>query len=421
MAIPKFYLKRRANENGSLPEKDIPIELNYSFNGRRLQYYTGLSTDARYFISDYFKTGKLPIKKAAPNSEYINDSLSIIRKYVEEFHLQCKHTGHAPTVQDFRDMLDVKLKGKGVVANEINRAKDAIQPFLDYTESNLAYNTYRNTKSALNHLSNFLHISRNTQLQIEDINQDIYEKFRAYLIKLGHKNNTVVKHLNRFKAFRTWLKEQGYSMLPIKSSLRENDIEVIVLTETELEQLKSAEFPDERSNKVRDVFIFGCYTSLRYGDILKLKKSDISKDGIRFLIEKQGGTVTHLVPLAPESRRILEKYKNYPGEQALPCYTNQKMNQYLKAVMLAAGLTEKITVAEKSGSGTIKRVVKEKWELITCHTSRKTFTTLALSKGMPEAVIKSITGHSKTSKAFSKYYTVSDKLKEQEMKKLFDL
>src|SRR5690606_22010734 len=152
---------------------------------------------------------------------------------------------------------------------------------------------------------------------------------------------------------------------------------VIVLSEREIDQLRDFDLEDQRLIKVRDVFLFGCFTGMRYGDIKALQKTDVFENDLRFLIQKKGNTTNHSIPILPETRRILEKYKDYPGTQALPCMSNQKMNKYLKDLMMEVGIDEEITIAEKGGTGKITRVVKKKWELITCHTSRKTFTTMA--------------------------------------------
>ncbi|WP_407428810.1 tyrosine-type recombinase/integrase [Arcticibacter sp.] len=422
MAIPKFYLRARADKDGNIPVKNVQLELNYSFNGKRLQYYTGQNIDSKYYVTDYFKTpGKLPIKKTAPNAEVINQNLQIIKGYVEQFHTDCKQKGIAPTVDDFRKMLDRRLKGKDINSVQHNEILPLLDQFLGYIKSNKANNTHRNTTSAVNHFKAFLQTKRLNNITTDKFDQSVLDAFRMFLIKKEQKNNTMVKNLARIRAFTTWVGDKGMKVPALKFELKENDIEVIYLTDAELELLKSFDITDYKLNRVRDVFVFGCYTGMRYGDIQSLQKTDVYNDYIKFLIQKDGSTKNHSIPLIELTKNILFKYKDTPGKLALPCLSNQKMNQAIKALMKLVGLNTKITIATKRGDGKIIREIKEKWELITCHTSRKTFTTMTLSKGMGEAFIKSITGHSKTSKSFAKYYEVSDELKRQEMSKVFDL
>ncbi len=422
MAIAKFYLRARADKDGNIPVKNVPLELNYSFNGTRLQYYTGQNIDAKYYVTDYFKTpGKSPIKKSAPNSEVINENLQIIKSLVERFHSDCRIKGHAPSVVDFRKMLDKHLKGKAHNPNAQIQVVPLLDQFLSHTQISKAHNTYRNTTSAVNHLKEFLEISKKTTVTTDKVDQNFIDDFRLFLVRKDQKNNTVVKNLARIRAFTTWLTDRGLKIQNLKFDLKENDIEVIYLSVSELDLLRKSVLIDEKLIRVRDVFVFGCYTGMRYGDIQALKKTDVYDDFIKFLIQKDGSTTNHSIPLVEETRSILLKYQNCPGDFALPCLSNQKMNQALKLLMQFIGLKDKVTIAIKGGDGIITRVVKEKWELITCHTSRKTFTTFALSKGMGEAFIKSITGHSKNSKSFAKYYAVSDDLKQKEMNKLFEI
>lgn len=91
----------------------------------------------------------------------------------------------------------------------------------------------------------------------------------------------------------------------------------------------------------------------------------------------------------------------------------------MKEVAKIVGLNSTVTIAEKTAYGNVREVEYTKSDLVTCHISRKSFITIALTLGMPEAVIKSISGHSKNSKAFSKYYHVVDDLKYQEMSRIF--
>ena len=85
-----------------------------------------------------------------------------------------------------------------------------------------------------------------------------------------------------------------------------------------------------------------------------------------------------------------------------------------------AGLTDKIEIASKDAFGIINKQHFFKYELVSCHTSRKSFITIAMTLGMPESTIVSITGHAKGSKAFHKYYDVVNQTKFEQMNKIFN-
>lgn len=60
MAKPKIYLKRRSNE-----EEEGQLYLYYSYGGvKRLEYYTGLRIENKYYNDKYWESAnKKPIKK----------------------------------------------------------------------------------------------------------------------------------------------------------------------------------------------------------------------------------------------------------------------------------------------------------------------------------------------------------------------
>lgn len=415
MAGIKFYLEKRKNKAGDLIVTNVPILLYYSFNGQRLQYFTGERVDAKNFINEYWKDNKEPIKKAAVGAERINRNLKSLRLHLENIHSDAKALGIPPTVDSFRNKLNDMVKGEP--GSEVVTIPEALKLFLEYTKRTKAYNTFKNFQTTVNHLNVFFSKKKN---KFSDLDGRVIEAFQEHLIGVGHLNNTVSKNLQVFRTFLNWCKGQGFaSDFDISVKVKENDIDVIFLNYEDVMKLYSYSFINSASERVRDVFIFGCFTGMRYGDIAKLKQSDIEENQIKFRIEKAGKTKSHTVPLAPIAKAILEKYKNLSGEKALPVISNQKMNDALKVVCEIAGFDEMITIAEKQGNGRIIEKRYKKYELITCHTSRKSFITVSMMLGMPESVVKSITGHSKNSKAFAKYYDITDGHKQAEMGKIY--
>ena len=284
----------------------------------------------------------------------------------------------------------------------------------------MAYNTFRNTQTNLNHFRAFLGKSI-TKKSVKDIDENLVEEYIDYL-REGRLNNTCVKAmqiLGRFLKFCLKKKHLSAADLPRIETGSPNDITVIHLTYDEVMSIAYTPMPSLTLERVRDFFIFGCFNGMRYGDIANLNKSNIYKDHIKFFIEKNGDTQTLTVPLVQVSKSIIDKYSSFPGEQAIPSISNQKTNDLLKLVAKYAGINEVIEIAEKDAHGKIRKRVYKKHEMVSCHTSRKSFITIALTLDMPESVVKSITGHSKGSKAFHKYYDVVNERKFEQMNKIF--
>ncbi|MGZ3810918.1 MAG: phage integrase SAM-like domain-containing protein [Mucilaginibacter sp.] len=417
MADVKFYLDKRKDKDGSFIKTNVPIFLFYSFNGQRLKYFTGEHIDSKHYIDKYWELKKEPIKKTATGAENINRNLQSLRLSLETIHSNAKALGILPSVDYFKDKLNEQFKAKP--SQKELSIKEALKLFLDKTKVSKAHNTFRNTQTTVNHIGNFIAKKR---IQFSEIDGKFLESFKSYLINEGQLNNTVSKNLRVLRTFLNWCgdKEQGYlSDFDFKIKVKENDIDVIFLNYDEVLSLYNLEINNPSLERVRDVFVFGCFTGMRYGDIAKLQHSDIQDHQIKFRIEKAGKTKSHTVPLAPQAKAILNKYKEWPGEKALPVISNQKMNDALKEIAKLAGFDDIITIAEQQGNGEIEEKRYKKYELITCHTSRKSFITISMMLGMPESVVKSITGHSKNSKAFARYYDIVDSHKQAEINKIF--
>lgn len=88
--------------------------------------------------------------------------------------------------------------------------------------------------------------------------------------------------------------------------------------------------PKKYLERVRDVFLFQCFTGLRYSDVFNLKRSDIKDNHIEITTVKTADSL--IIELNKHSKSILYKYKDIPFEndKVLPVITNQKMNEYLK-------------------------------------------------------------------------------------------
>lgn len=117
-----------------------------------------------------------------------------------------------------------------------------------------------------------------------------------------------------------------------KPKLKTTQKKIIFLNQTELNKLKDFNVPKDKDylQKVKDVFLFTCYTGLRYSDVENLKKIDVYDNHFEITTVKTNDTL--IIELNNFSKFILEKYKDYQDEKgrALPVISNQKMNEYLK-------------------------------------------------------------------------------------------
>lgn len=250
----------------------------------------------------------------------------------------------------------------------------------------------------------------------------------------GFHNSTILKNIAFLKWFIRWSYSKEYYSGKLHDTFRpklksvENKT-VIYLSWSELTYLYSIDFSSIKNedgqmlnsesaksiDRVRDVFCFCCFTSLRYSDVAKLKRSDIKDKYIDVVTKKTNDTLK--IDLNKYSSAIIEKYKEYKtdNELALPVISNSKMNEQLKVMAKLAGLNESIRLVYFIGNTRYEQSYP-KHELITTHCGRRTFIVNALYLGIPAEVVMAYTGHADYD-AMKPYVKIVDELKLTEMMK----
>ena len=254
------------------------------------------------------------------------------------------------------------------------------------------------------------------RLDFDKITPLFFDKFKSYLINnIGMINNTAYKYITLLKTFLIWANDNNYtenkSYKKFKSEWEEN--EIIYLTEPELMKLYNLQLEDERLNRVRDIFVFQCFTGVRYSDIQNISREDIKNSTWKVRTQKTHQIIE--IPLNSYALSILVKYNEYPNP--LPVISNQKMNDYLKELCEIAGIEDTVKTVKYKGSERIETTYK-KYEVIGTHTARRTFVSLSLQKGMKPENIMAITGHT-TYRMMQKYLKIDYNHLRDEMDKVW--
>lgn len=270
-----------------------------------------------------------------------------------------------------------------------------------------AQGTLDRYETSLRHTKSFLQWKYNVpDMDITKLNYEFVENYEFWLKTVRHcDHNTTMKYLSNFKKIvrrcvrNGWLSKDPFDgfMLAVR------EVKRTALTEEELERIKGKNFHSERVQRVRDIFLFSCYTGLAYADVKKLRPAEIGKgiDGADWIFTRREKTDTESrVPLLAEAIAILEKYKNNPictnQDRVLPVLSNQKMNEYLKEIA-------DICQIDKT---------------LTCHLARHTFaTTITLANGVPMETVSKLLGH-KNLKTTQQYAKVLDLKISRDMAKL---
>jgi integrase len=175
------------------------------------------------------------------------------------------------------------------------------------------------------------------------------------------------------------------------------------LTMAEIQTLIDYDSPFERMNRVRDIFIFSCYTGLAYIDVKKLKKAEVEgNDEIGYWIRtrRQKTDARANIPLLEIPMDIINNYCRLdllmPEDPILPVLSNQKVNAYLKELADLCGIHKELTF----------------------HVARHSFaTSVTMTNGVPMETVSKMLGH-KNMKSTQHYARIVDQKVGEDMKLL---
>ena len=216
-------------------------------------------------------------------------------------------------------------------------------------------------------------------ISIDAINKRLLDKFYLWnrkTYKIG--NNTAIHFMHKFSTVYKmawdygWVTGNPFHML----NLRKDRTERAYLTIDELERLANKEFSSERLERMRDIFLFSCYTGLAYIDVKTLTTDNLVQkaDGKWWIVTKRTKTEVPVnVPLLEIPMRLIKKYEPLrKGNLVFPVYSNQKSNDYLKEIAALCDIHKDVTF----------------------HVARHTFaTTVTLENGVPIESVSKMLGH----------------------------
>ncbi len=239
-----------------------------------------------------------------------------------------------------------------------------------------------------------------------DITLDFYHQFKLWLTGRGLTLNYVGTLL---KDLKVMLKQAYADDLHQNTAYQHKDFKKLVedvdniyLSDAELSTLYDLDLSTTpRLDRIRDLFLIGAYTGLRFSDFSQLRPENITHEG-RIFTRKTIKTFEKVsIPLNPNVLAILAKYDGMPPRTI----TIQKMNDYLKELCRLVGLTERVELGRTKGGVRQMRYLP-KCELVTSHTARRSFATNAYLAGVDSVKIMKITGH-RSEVVFLRYIKVS--------------
>lgn len=416
----KFYLRKGSQKN------IIQFEFR---NGTKLKYRA--STGFILFSEKDWDSAKqkMRIPCSTINAKLINSKLSEFENLLNDLLYKEKeiNIGIDAVKSIFNEVFGLKEASKPKKQNKI--FQDDTQNFNNdndfltyynwfltfYSKNNSPYSkkiltkgTLTTLKSSLNVVKCFMTHKRIKTLYFNDVNRKFYNEFVDYLTnEKKYSKNYIGTVIQKIKTVMGYALDEGkHTNLEFKKTYFSKVSEVInhpYLDMIELKAIEKLEIVDKEMDVARDIFLVGCFTGLRIGDLLGFIKNPnfTIVDGKMFIQLKQSKTAKQVyIPLKSNVKKIMEKYNGN-----LPDYLHQNIiNIHLKSICKRANITEKYQYTRTEGGVEVVHK-KPKHKFISTHTARRSFCTNAFKEGIPVHDIMAISGH-KTERIFLDYIKV---------------
>lgn len=411
-----FALESRKKDGEPIVE-NVPIRMRVNFASQRIEFTTGYRIDVAKWDGDKQRVKNGCTNKLKQSASEINTALlgyyTELQEIFKRFEVAEIVPSPAEVKEAFNNRYGQNEKTELASTDMSNVPSNFYEAFDDFVrvcgrQNDWTHSTFEKFAAVKNHLKNF-----RSELSFEFFDEEGLTEYVQYLREEREmRNSTIGKQLSFLKWFLRWSFKQGMhsnnAYDTFKPKLKDTQKKIIFLTWEELNRLREFKIPPTKQTleRVRDVFLFQCFTGLRYSDVFNLRRSDIKGDHIEVTTVKTSDSL--IIELNDHSRAILEKYKDveFENDKALPVITNQKMNDYLKELAELAEINEPVRQTYYKGNERIDEVTP-KYALLGTHAGRRTFICNILALGIPPQVVMKWTGHSDY-KAMKPYIDIAE-------------
>ena len=366
-------------------QKMLPIEMAISINGKR-RY---ISTGRKVFLKD-FNAKNQTVKG---NAE-LNEFLSALRNKVYSIETLLINKGVSVNLDNVIDYLRFGDEDHSITLMTlfVKLAKYDQKRMDQKLISPSTLEKYLVTKEYVQrYLKSELH---RDDILIKNITPSFINNLYVYLLRFMS-NNTAIHKMKQINRLFRYAQDEGYiSKSPCKIKFKEDKITTTPLTLEEVNMIRKKKIDIERLSKIRDLFVFCCFTGLAFSDLMSLNSNDfhIDDEGNQWIIKKRHKTkIVATIPLLPIALEILNKY-NYQ----LPKISNVKYNAYLKELGDLCGIKQNLHT----------------------HLARHTFATILLNSGLDLVYVAKCLGHSSSKITESTYAKVLPNILVEKIKKV---
>jgi len=400
MAEVNFYLKKPESSTG----KSL-IYLQFKYNGNRLVFSFNEKIDSADWNAKKQRV-KGSKKTTADGLHSLNDLLDNLAKVCMNAYYEEKKNGIPRPerlklhLQNFLNQNSNQTQAPMTLFGLIDRF---ISGEIKSRGKDKSKGTLQNYRAVKKHLETFA-LKYRCRVDFDTIDLDFFYKYTHFLKTIGLSQNTIAKDIRLLKVFMAEAVDLEYTdnqqFRKKKFSVSEAPTDAVYLSEKEILALYRFDLSaNKRLEQVRDLFVFGCFTGLRFSDYSNVSPENIVPIDRDYFIKLITAKTKELV-IVPTNPIIMDIFRKYErNANRLPkSLSNQKFNEYIKEACREAGFTEKGRLATAPEL--------ELWQCISSHTARRSFATNLYLEGFPVIDLMKITGH-KTEKAFLKYIRIS--------------
>ena len=368
-----------------------------------------ISTGKTISAERWKTTDKLQNSLKSEKEKILKQSLDLFELKIERTHYDLVRMGGEVNLEEIKKTVTGKneVKNNNMLTIFDKHNEDFKRRVISGERSAASLQKYMRSRDLIgNFLKNKYKVN---DIDVKKVNGAFIHNLESFLKyesdfkgNIGIKNNSVVKYFKNFKTVCNYgIKVELLEKNPFnKYDGKLKITEAVFLTQDELNLIEGLVLSAERLDRVRNIFLFSCYTGYAPVDACKLTKDNIIKDGKgNFWIktERAKTNIKANVPILPSCQKIIDKYV---GKQStlLPKLSNQKMNAYLKEIADLCGINKYLT-----------------W-----YVSRHTFaTTVTLGNGVKIENVSAMMGHSNI-KQTQHYAKVLDANVMEDMTKLME-
>ncbi len=288
--------------------------------------------------------------------------------------------------QDIKDFIrELKMSGETITLGKIrdfwtgnDEYKDS---FLGFYDSFCDRHFKKIKPSTQKHYITFRKkiIDFQADLKLSEINLNLMLDFKDYLEETG---SGVYNMLKCMKAVLNYacqndiIKDETWRRVKKPSNHRKRDY----LNKKQIKKLIDVNLSKSpRLQEVRDMFLFSLYTAARHCDVIRFTKQNFENGVLKFRQQKTGVNVQ--VPLKKEALAIYKRYSlNKKDNEALFSEkSNTITNRRLKKIISLSGIKKDFSY----------------------HIVRHTFASTLANRGVNQAIISQMMGHTQTRQTFT--------------------